>query len=586
MYRMAAKVFIYLCLATTFQGFVFCEMTDLIRPKEGDNISILGNLQLDDDDDDSSELQQDAANSELDFETEKLKEQLLKAQFRGPVKKFSCYSCDPPNCSERQPCKDAIQCWKSRIRDTDGVIRVSRGCIVKSEQLPFYCYTKQHTGHTKRHTFGQYAIECCAGDFCNNGSFPELGPIIYPEVIPAYPDHTMYVWKLTLAILGPVVVLGILGAIVILFMRRRHRKRLLAARYMHTDPESFCGSDDILKATAAGDTTLREYLEQSLTSGSGSGLPLLIQRTLAKQISLAECIGKGRYGEVWRGIWHGENVAVKIFFSRDEASWSRETEIYSTVLLRHENILGYIGSDMTSRNSCTQLWLITHHHALGSLFDHLNRTTLTHLQMMKLCLSMMNGLVHLHTEIFGTQGKPAIAHRDIKSKNILVKNNGTCVIADFGLAVTHCQSTGTMDVAPNPRVGTKRYMSPEVLDESINMKCFEALRRADMYAVGLVLWEVCRRTLSNGIAEEYKPPFYDQVPTDPSFEDMRKVVCIDQQRPVLPNRWTSDPTLSGVSKVIRECWHQNSNVRLPALRVKKTLVKLAAFDIHINYDAV
>lgn len=84
---------------------------------------------------------------------------------------------------------------------------------------------------------------------------------------------------------------------------------------------------------------------------------------------------------------------------------------------------------------------------------------------MKICLSIANGLVHLHTEIFGTQGKPAIAHRDIKSKNILVKNNGSCVIADFGLAVTHIQATGQLDVAPNPRVGTKRYMSPEVLDE-------------------------------------------------------------------------------------------------------------------------
>lgn len=72
------------------------------------------------------------------------------------------------------------------------------------------------------------------------------------------------------------------------------------------------------------------------------------------------------------------------------------------------------------------------------------------------------------------------------------------------------------------------------------MQCFESLRRADMYAVGLVLWEICRRTLSNGIAEDYKPPFYDQVPSDPSFEDMRKVVCIDQQRPALPNRWASD----------------------------------------------
>lgn len=33
--------------------------------------------------------------------------------------------------------------------------------------------------------------------------------------------------------------------------------------------------------------------------------------------------------------------------------------------------------------------------------------------------------------------------------------------------------------------------------------------------------------------------------------------------------------LSGLGKVMRECWHQNPNARLPALRVKKTLIKLA-----------
>ena len=119
---------------------------------------------------------------------------------------------------------------------------------------------------------------------------------------------------------------------------------------------------------------MREIFDHSMTSGSGSGLPFLVQRTLAKQIALRECIGKGRcvqilanvvllkscnlvnmtqrmswkvaksnsssykiiprYGEVWRGIWNGESIAVKIFFSRDEASWIRETEIYSTTLLR------------------------------------------------------------------------------------------------------------------------------------------------------------------------------------------------------------------------------------------------------------
>ena len=55
---------------------------------------------------------------------------------------------------------------------------------------------------------------------------------------------------------------------------------------------------------------------------------------------MIKSVGKGRYGEVWKGKWRGENVAVKIFFTTEEQSWFRETELYQTVLLRHENILG------------------------------------------------------------------------------------------------------------------------------------------------------------------------------------------------------------------------------------------------------
>ncbi|XP_030762424.1 activin receptor type-1 [Sitophilus oryzae] len=491
------------------------------------------------------------------------------------LKSFKCYSCDPPDCSHETICHNAVQCWKSRVRESSGVETVSRGCTTKSEQVIFMCKTPSFTAYHKRQASGLYQVDCCEGNFCNNGSFPELPPV-YKEAYTPYSESFIFALKMVAAILGPVVVLGVIALLVLYFLKKIHQNRLFMESRM--DPEQYYVTDDLLRATAAGDSTLREYLEQSMTSGSGSGLPLLIQRTMAKQISLVECIGKGRYGEVWKGVWHGENIAVKIFFSRDEASWNRETEIYSTILLRHENILGYIGSDMTSRNSCTQLWLITHYHSLGSLYDYLNHTTLSHQQLMKICLSIANGLVHLHTEIFGTQGKPAIAHRDIKSKNILVKRNGTCCIADFGLAVTHTQTTDKLDIGNNPRVGTKRYMAPEVLDETIRMDYFDSFRRADIYAFGLVLWEVCRRTVSNGIAEECKPPFYDVVPSDPSFDDMRKVVSIDQQRPSMPNRWTSDPVLSGMAKLVKECWHHNPNVRLPALRIKKSLIKLASLD--------
>jgi len=94
--------------------------------------------------------------------------------------------------------------------------------------------------------------------------------------------------------------------------------------------------------------------------------------------------------------------------------------------------LGFIASDMTSRNSSTQLWLITHYHEMGSLYDYLQLTTLDTVSCLRIVLSIASGLAHLHIEIFGTQGKPAISHRDLKSKNILVKKNGQCCIADLG----------------------------------------------------------------------------------------------------------------------------------------------------------
>lgn len=96
---------------------------------------------------------------------------------------------------------------------------------------------------------------------------------------------------------------------------------------------------------------------------------------------------------------------------------------------------GFIAADIKGTGSWTQLYLITDYHENGSLYDFLKCTTLDNRALLKLAYSAACGLCHLHTEIYGTQGKPAIAHRDLKSKNILIKKNGTCCIADLGLAV-------------------------------------------------------------------------------------------------------------------------------------------------------
>ena len=111
--------------------------------------------------------------------------------------------------------------------------------------------------------------------------------------------------------------------------------------------------------------------------------------------------------------------------------------------------------------------------------------------MIRMVSSCCNGLSHLHTELPGTTGKPAIAHRDIKSRNILVKQNLECCIADFGLAVM--KDANGLSLPTNPRQGTKRYMAPEILNESMNMERFESFKQADIYSLGLVMWEICRR---------------------------------------------------------------------------------------------
>lgn len=81
-------------------------------------------------------------------------------------------------------------------------------------------------------------------------------------------------------------------------------------------------------------------------------------------------------------------------------------------------------------------------------------------------------------------GKPAIAHRDIKSKNILVKKNGMAVIADLGLAVKHNSSTNTIDIPINHRVGTKRLVRLSLL------KRFRGnLGKREMYGLMYQQWQ-------------------------------------------------------------------------------------------------
>ncbi|KAJ6646190.1 Bone morphogenetic protein receptor type-1B [Pseudolycoriella hygida] len=417
-------------------------------------------------------------------------------------------------------------------------------------------------------------IECCDSEnFCNKLVHPQYIPRTTTEAPPPPVNNSnVYLLALVGSMLVCVVACVVIIAALYLIQKRREGKRRQA-----------CLIESVRSSHTSPLTCLVER-----TSGSGSGLPLLVQRTIAKQIELCRSIGRGRYGEVYLAKWRDENVAVKVFFTDEEGSWFRETEIYQTVLMRHENILGFIAADINGTGART---LITDYHELGSLYDFLQRHVLNADRLYDLAFSLAAGLEHLHLENLGRPAsKPGVAHRDLKSKNILVKQNGQCAISDFGMAVKFMCDTGKIDVPTNGRVGTYRYMAPEVLNQTINTDQFEAYKTADMYSLGLVLWEMSRRCTSlkrgtrNTTCEDYALPFYDVAPSDPNMEQMRTIVCESGMRPIVPVRWQDEEILQMISKIMQECWHANPSVRLTALRVKKSLSKYRQIPHDIDHS--
>ncbi|VDL89739.1 unnamed protein product [Schistocephalus solidus] len=267
------------------------------------------------------------------------------------------------------------------------------------------------------------------------------------------------------------------------------------------------------------------------------------------------------------------------------------------------------------RHGCTQLWIISHYHPYGSLYDFLRSHAVDTVAAIRLAKTAAAGLCHLHTCILGLQGKPAIAHRDIKSKNILVQANGTCSVADLGLAVFHSPGCSPdVDIGlPNHKVGTKRYMAPEILaNESLDERCeadgiiacdseisalrrgfptvykqnsvihsqtchpqgglgltFEGMKAADVYAFGLVLWEIFRRCFTEN-DDHNRSSFYMRYQLVALAARKRRKFKLHTSFSFTSSLFQLQ-VLGRCARLMQECWHSIPAVRLTSLRVKKTL---------------
>ncbi|XP_065189132.1 bone morphogenetic protein receptor type-1A-like isoform X2 [Sycon ciliatum] len=297
-------------------------------------------------------------------------------------------------------------------------------------------------------------------------------------------------------------------------------------------------------------------------------------------IDLGHQIARGRQFDWYLSVWRGDQVAVKVFKTAAEKLFEQEIHHFSTYILHHENIVEFHDNGHLCAGNTVHPWMFLAYHPHGSLFDFLSCRSAPNMpadelglsDMQRMISSIATGLSYLHCSAkdraFGC--KPPIAHRNLKSKNILVKRDGTCCISDLSLAISQDRKTNGMHYVDvqDLKAGSTRYMAPEVLSETIKLGSFEQFLMADVYSVALIMWEIAQVCCQPaGETPCYILPYSHRVPADPTLEDMHRTVCIDKARPPLPSRWRMDDTLAIVHRLISACWKEDGASRFTSKRI-------------------
>lgn len=194
------------------------------------------------------------------------------------------------------------------------------------------------------------------------------------------------------------------------------------------------------------------------------------------ELTVGTRVGIGFFGEVFRGIWNGTDVAIKVFLEQDLTAENMEdfcNEISILSRLRHPNVILFLGA-------CTKpprLSMITEYMELGSLYHliHLSgqKKKLSWRRKLKMLRDICRGLMCVH--------RMKIVHRDLKSANCLVNKHSTVKICDFGLSRIITDSP----MRDSSSAGTPEWMAPELIrNEPFTEKC-------DIFSLGVIMWELC-----------------------------------------------------------------------------------------------
>eukprot|EP01105_Mastigella_eilhardi_P014059 TRINITY_DN3199_c0_g1_i1.p1 TRINITY_DN3199_c0_g1~~TRINITY_DN3199_c0_g1_i1.p1 ORF type:complete len:564 (-),score=129.32 TRINITY_DN3199_c0_g1_i1:79-1770(-) len=205
------------------------------------------------------------------------------------------------------------------------------------------------------------------------------------------------------------------------------------------------------------------------------------------QVELTDKISSGSFAKVYKAMFHGDIVAVKVLKGRlDEKiviEFKKEFSILKAT--KHPNLVEFYGACLQPK--------------LSMVIEYCQRGTLVHVMtdatfeftwayLLSFSRQAVQGLGYLHNL------NPPIIHRDLKSLNLLVTADYKVKLADFGLSRFNTISNNT---TLGKLCGTMSHCAPEI---------FQGVKfstSSDMFSMGMILWEMVERLMSG----HYSTPF-------------------------------------------------------------------------------
>ena len=222
--------------------------------------------------------------------------------------------------------------------------------------------------------------------------------------------------------------------------------------------------------------------------------------TMLDTYEILNVIDRGGMGEVYQGIGKNQAVAIKtVLPEMAQDSIFRERfnrEVRAGNLLNHPNIIQVLDSGESDGTSYLVMDYIEGQH----LKKRMNKQPVDLAEAIRIFSDIAEALAYAHEQ--------GITHRDVKPENIMIREDGSAVLIDFGLVKF---ADDTQELSGKGAIGTIDYMAPEQIRSA-----GKADGRADIYAMGVVLYEMLTgRTPFGGNAGQILFAHLSQPPPDP-----------------------------------------------------------------------